>query len=206
MTTKVLLARYDNVLFILFLATILIGCEGRKNTSTGLSPRIATSATVPADSLVLDQLRGVVLYGGIPFTGTAVSIYPSGTVGCQIEYVNGKKEGWYRKWFLTATLSFEATYSNGKLDGTSRSWWSNGNLRSVSNFVDGIPEGLQLEYYKSGTMFKKINLVGGKEEGLQQSWRQNGKLYNNYEAKNGRNFGLKRSKLCYQLDDEEVQY
>ncbi|MFK7981436.1 MAG: toxin-antitoxin system YwqK family antitoxin, partial [Saprospiraceae bacterium] len=70
----------------------------------------------------------------------------------------------------------------------------------------GIGNGEQKEYYKSGAKFKLKHLINGKEEGIQQSWRENGKIYNNYEAKNGRIFGLKRASLCYELEEEIVQY
>ena len=79
-------------------------------------------------------------------------------------------------------------------------------LRSESNFKMGIAEGEQWQWYKSGAKFKRRQLVNGREEGIQQSWRENGKIYNNYEAKNGRIFGLKRANLCFELDNEIVQY
>lgn len=79
-------------------------------------------------------------------------------------------------------------------------------MRSESSFTEGIAHGTQRQWYKSGALFKEINLVEGKEEGMQKAWRENGKIYNNYQARNGRIYGLKRANLCYELDDEEVQY
>ena len=78
-------------------------------------------------------------------------------------------------------------------------------MRTESNYVMGIAEGKQYQYYKSGAKFKIINLKEGREYGLQQSWRENGKLYNNYEVVNGRTYGLKRSKLCFQLEQENIK-
>ena len=46
----------------------------------------------------------------------------------------------------------------------------------------------------------------GKEEGIQQAFRKNGDLFANYEARAGRFFGLKKSALCYELEDEDVQF
>lgn len=197
---------FSKDIFIVAL-TLSIGCD----YSVQKDAQIAQSSSaikpnISADSLLLDQQRGLVFYRKKPFTGTAIVKYPNDTVASIVEYVNGKKEGVYRKGFSDGKLSFEASYLNGKRNGKSYSWWHNGNLRTEANFVDGIPDGVQLQYYKSGVKFKKINLVAGREAGLQQSWRENGKLYNNYEAKNGRIFGLKRAKLCFELDDEEVQY
>jgi len=161
--------------------------------------------TVSKDSLRLLPMKGLVFYKNKPFTGTSVKYLREVKIE-EIEYVAGKKEGAYRKWFEDGTLSFETEYREGKKDGTAKTWWHNGTLRSESNFENGKAEGFQMQWYKSGVKFKRIHLANGREEGLQQSWRENGKLYNNYEAKNGRIFGLKKSTLCYELEEEKVQY
>ena len=70
----------------------------------------------------------------------------------------------------------------------------------------GRTNGPQKQWYKNGQLFKFLNIVDGREVGLQQAWRENGKIYNNYEAKSGRIFGLKRVNLCYELEEEMVQY
>jgi len=196
--------QYNKFIFVI-LTGFILGCNSSEQNHFELHPKTEVS-TVLSDALVLNKNKGIVFYNGQLFTGTAISKYPNDSIASSIDYVNGKKEGIYRKWFQNGKLSFEANYVNGKQHGKTYTWWSNGNLRTTSNFANGIPDGEQLQYYKSGSLFKKIQLVKGKEEGLQQSWRENGKLYNNYEAKNGRIFGLKRSKLCFKLDDEEVQY
>lgn len=197
----------SNKLYALVLL-FLIGCNSseNKNQEELHSNLIIAEHPVSQNSLVIDKSNGIVYYHNQPFTGNTISKYDNGVLAISIDYKDGRKDGLYKKFFPNGELSFETHYSNGKQNGKNRTWWSNGNLRTESNFVDGVPDGVQLQYYKTGTLFKKINLVKGKEEGLQQSWRENGKLYNNYEAKNGRIFGLKRSKLCFKLDDEEVQY
>lgn len=150
--------------------------------------------------------QGLVFYQDQPFSGTSIQHYPNQVKGVLIQYHKGKKQGLFQKWFPNRDLSFEAHYVNGKQDGITKSWWKNKQLRSESFFKNGVGEGTQKQWYKSGQLFKAIHLVNGKEEGLQQAWRENGKVYNNYEAKNGRIFGLKRANLCYQLEDEAVQY
>lgn len=196
-----------NKLYVLALL-FLLGCNSSENIKEeGLQPNsMVVHYPVSQDSLLLDKSNGISYYQNQPLTGNAISKYDDGVLAISIDYKDGRKDGLYKKFFHNGELSFEAHYLNGKLNGKNRTWWSNGNLRTESNFVEGVPDGVQLQYYKTGQLFKKINLVMGQEEGLQQSWRENGKLYNNYEAKNGRIFGLKRSKLCFKLDDEKVQY
>ncbi len=199
-----------------FLLCLLILCGGACNDSPTPKPKKAVisipvvstnlpSISIHANSLQLKANEGLVYYQDTPFTGAAVSYYENGQEASRIDYVQGKKQGFYKKWFDTGLLSFESRYVEGKQDGLTSTWWANGNLRSESNYVAGVPDGVQKQWYKSGAKLKVIHLSQGKEEGLQQSWRENGKLYNNYEARNGRIFGLKRANLCYELDNERIK-
>ncbi|QNR25324.1 toxin-antitoxin system YwqK family antitoxin [Croceimicrobium hydrocarbonivorans] len=196
-----------NKFYSLLLGLIVVACNFKAEPLQLTESRVLDDAIiVSSDSLILNRLSGEVFYRGLPFTGTGISRYPDGSRASSIEYSQGKKHGLYRKWFANASLSYEANYVEGKLSGESRSWWRNGKLRTLSNFKEGVPDGEQLQYYKSGLLFKKLQLAMGKESGLQQSWRENGKLFNNYEVKDGRIYGLKRSKLCFQLEEEGLEF
>lgn len=188
------LTKYIHVILLLVIA---YGC-GHQVASDDL--------TIDSRAISLDRERGIALYKSIPFTGKSVSYYTQDVMAESIEYVEGKKDGFHRKWFEDATISYECKYSNGQKVGESKSWWRNGKVRSKSQFVNGVAHGLQEQWYQSGARFKHLRYNNGKVEGMQQSWRQNGKIYNNYEAKNGRIFGLKRASLCFSLDNEEIQY
>lgn len=156
--------------------------------------------------LKLHAELGLFLYQEKPFTGTALTHSAHNTLVVSESFENGRRHGQLKKWYSDGTLSYSASYQNGKLNGPGNSWWRSGQMRSAFNFVEGVVHGKQTQWYKSGAKFKEINLVQGKEQGLQKAWRENGKIYNNYEARNGRIFGLKRSQLCFELDEEKVQY
>ena len=190
--------------FVVFVAMVFVSCQIMEDDSVLKNQE--SLIEISEDSLKLDPQKGLVFYKGEPFTGTSVGLYPNGKNKVSIDFLKGKKQGFYRKWFEGGLLSFESEYVNGKKNGANKTWWRNGNLRSESYSVNGVSHGEQKQWYKSGAKFKVINIVKGKEEGLQQSWRENGKIYNNYEAKDGRIFGLKRASLCYELDDEIIQY
>ncbi|WP_273444373.1 toxin-antitoxin system YwqK family antitoxin [Neolewinella agarilytica] len=173
---------------------------------TGCHPAPVSTAVINKELLTHASTEGITLYKGEPFSGTAVEEYADGTPAVAIDYVKGKREGYYRKWFADGSLSFESQYLAGRQHGETRSWWKNGNLRTHNRMEKGIANGLQEQWYKSGAKFKAMQLVNGQEEGLQQSWRENGKLYNNYEARDGRIFGLKRANLCFSLENEDLVY
>lgn len=188
-----------------FTLILLIGLTACKQKPADQNIASDTPPYVLKDILVSKPSEGLMYFKGHLFTGYAVTFHNHDFFNSKTSYINGKKDGKDQKWFDDGSLSYEANYINGHLHGKVTSWWRNGHKRSESNYVNGMAQGVQMQWYKSGLKFKKITLVDGKEEGIQQSWRENGKIYNNYEAKDGRIFGLKRSKLCYELDDEIIQ-
>lgn len=194
--------QFSRFIFSLVLMS-LMACQDQEENSVFPPDQVLQ---IHSDSLVLRPSEGLVYYHGKPFSGSSIGYYSNGNFASQIDYLKGKKQGFYKKWYENGQISFESHYSDGKQDGMTYSWWRNGNKRSASTFSKGVASGKQLQWYTSGAKFKEINLVNGKEEGMQKSWRENGKIYNNYEAKNGRIFGLKRATLCYQLEDEVVQF
>lgn len=196
---------------IAYLVFLLAACADPVKTEVvtqeiNQNPISMKTLKVAADSVILNQAKGLVFYEGQPFSGTAVSYYANGTIAESKDYNLGKKDGYFQKYFEDGKKSFQSYYKLGRLEGKGYSWWKNGNLRSESQYENGQAEGLQVQWYKSGAKFKELQMVAGREQGMQRSWRENGKIYNNYEAKNGRIFGLKRAALCYELDDEVVQY
>ena len=189
--------------FFFIVVLLQFGCDHNSSLSTNEDSSVSLPI-VAEDSLTLVPELGLVLYKDQPFSGTSISYFSNRVKARTIDYLAGKKHGYYRKWFESGQLSFESAYTHGKKHGVTKSWWANGNVRSASNFEHGVAQGLQLQWYKSGAIFKRMQLVDGREDGLQRAWRENGKLYNNYQAKNGRIFGLKRANLCYELDGENI--
>lgn len=180
----------------------LLSCGELKESSATIIPQ----KEILESELELRANEGLVYHLNQPFSGYSIAYYPNDTLAEKIAFFEGKKEGLYQKWYPTGVLSFESNYQKGRKHGLSKSWWKNGQLRSESIHENGVTNGNQKQWYKSGQLFKSMNIANGKEEGIQQAWRENGKIYNNYEAKNGRIFGLKRANLCYELEEELVQY
>lgn len=169
-------------------------------------PRAAAAVTeIEAERLDVRADQGLVVLGRLPYTGVALRHDEMGRLVARNQYRFGKKHGRQEMWFADGTRSFFSDYVVGKRHGETRSWWRNGNPRTRSNFVEGRADGVQLQWYVSGAKFKEMRLRAGREVGMQRSWRENGKLYNNYEVHDGRIYGLKRSKLCFRIDDEEIQ-
>lgn len=148
------------------------------------------------------SLSGERLYKSKPFTGEAVTYHANGQLATADQFLDGRREGYAKKWFADGLLGYESNYHAGTRRGTTRSWWYNSNLRSETFFVDGQAEGIGWHWYRSGVKFKRFNYAAGKPVGIQQAWRRNGKLFSNFEYKNGRIYGLRKSNTCVGLEDE----
>lgn len=148
--------------------------------------------------------QGQRVYQNQPFTGEMLSYHASGALASADQFVNGRRQGYAKKWFADGVLGYESYYVSGVREGTTRSWWFNGNLRSETNFVEGKSEGIAWRWYRSGAKFKRFNTEAGKPVGLQQAWRKNGTLYSNFEYKNGRIYGLRKANNCVGLEDEVI--
>jgi len=168
------------------------------------SPAEVPDQTVSLDTLQMDRDGGIYRQGEEAFSGYATRYDPGGFLRERVAFLDGRRHGDREQWYADGTLSAVTHYQHNRRDGISRTYWKDGALRSESQFEDGVAHGTQRQWYKDGAIFKEIQLELGREQGLQRAWRPNGELYNNYEAKNGRTFGLRRSKLCFELSEEEV--
>jgi len=189
------------IIFIAILFSLLLSCNSVVTESIEQNKQLVDKS--------LTQLlpnKGLVYYIDEPFSGSTFQLNNDGDTTEILSYHKGIRHGRYLKYFDQNRVSYSSNYVNGKMEGDVFSYWNNGNMRSKNMFSNGSLNGLQKEWYKSGAFFKELNYLDGKEEGMQKAYRENGKIYSNYEAKNGRIFGLKRSNLCYELEDEVVQY
>jgi antitoxin component YwqK of YwqJK toxin-antitoxin module len=148
--------------------------------------------------------KGQRVYQNQPFTGEMVSYHAAGKLATADQFINGRRQGYAKKWFEDGVLGFESHYVSGFREGTTRSWWFNGNARSETFFVKGKSEGVGWHWYRSGAKFKRYNTLAGKPVGLQQAWRKNGTLFSNFEYKNGRIYGLRKANNCVGLENEVI--
>ena len=170
-------------------------------TAMGTGPSI-----VDLSLISINPVNGDRTYNGKPFTGEARQYDDKGTLVRAEQFVDGRRNGYFRMWFRNALPAFESTYINGRREGLAESWWSDGQQRSESWFVDDLPHGISRSWYSSGEKYKRYQYEHGVSAGLQQAWRKNGKLFSNFEYRNGRAYGLRNSNMCVELDDEQILF
>lgn len=193
------------IIYILLIFCFL-GCKENTTISTDPKDKKTVTLTTEKSELVLHPNEGKWYYKGKHFTGNALTYFSNKSKKEVLPFYNGKKNGYELKWFSNGTLQKKSFYKDNKLHGVAKSWWENGTLSSESHYNNGIRNGVQKNWHPNGKMSRLNTLKNGVENGMQQAWLENGKIYVNCEMKNGRTFGLKRTILCYELKNEEVQY
>jgi len=200
-----------NFLIAMTLALYLMGCSS-KTTSIRSSGSTDTFLPIPKNSvnkseLIYDRQHSIWTLNNQTYSGYAVSYHQDGTLKEKFGVLNGRKQNLAIRWYPDGQYKSFTYYHKGKTHGDKKAWApdSSHTLLSHLKYVAGKLHGEQKKWYPSGELFKKLNMNMGKEEGLQQGFRKNGVLFANYEAKNGRVFGLKKAKLCFGLEDENIQ-
>ena len=141
--------------------------------------------------------NGVLFYNNVSFTGETINYDAINKTKNNVVYVNGKKDGIAKKWFLNGSLAEVRHYKNGLKVGMHQSWWENGNKKFVYYFNDnGAYEGNVRDWYTNGQLFKNFNYKNGKESGIQQMWQSTGKIRANYNVVHGDRYGLIGLKKC----------
>lgn len=144
--------------------------------------------------------NGVLFYNELPFNGTLISYYNPEKLKSEIQYENGKKNGFEKKWFSNENIAEDRSYINGFKTGTHQAFWDNGNPKFEYHFNNkGQFHGLVKEWFQTGIPSMLFNYTNGKENGRQCLWKLDGSIKANYEVVNGERFGLIGLKKCYRV-------
>ena len=60
-----------------------------------------------------------------------------GQLADEVNYKDGKKDGFHRMWYENGQLIWERNYKDGRKDGFDRIWYKNGQLKEESNYKNG---------------------------------------------------------------------
>jgi len=120
-----------------------------------------------------------------------------------IEYRNGKRNGFYRKWFKNGQLREECIYIEDTLDGEFKEFWEDGTFRGGGNFKNGKPIGEHRYYNEKGVLvneeFYSESFENYQGELLQKWYYDNGQL-----RKERYNEDRETSK-CWDEDGNEIE-
>jgi antitoxin component YwqK of YwqJK toxin-antitoxin module len=150
----------------------------------------------------LKRANDIVLYNGMPFTGTVYTLYPGTTDTAIISnYHHGKEDSEWKKFYEKGKLKEKREFDKGRKTGNYIAYWDNGKKQLEYTFKDDEYEGCCREWNRNGMLIKEMNYKKGHEEGSQKVFYDNGNIRSNYMIMNGRRFGLLGTKNCVNVSD-----
>ena len=101
-------------------------------------------------------------------------------------YVNGRKEGVWTKFFPNGGVQLKGTYNNNRPQGSYTRYYPNGKIAEQGDFQANGYKGLLLRYHENGQLAYRANFNNqGQESGKVSYYHPNGKLALSYTVKNG---------------------
>ena len=102
--------------------------------------------------------------------------YASGGKSAEISFLNGYRDGEYRRYYANGKLLLQAVYETGEYNGIYREYYSNGNLKEESNYIYDDLDGTVKRYHPNGKLKSEEFYVFGKKHGEQKQYNQQGGL------------------------------
>jgi len=182
--------------FLLLVFGMLCGCDAPRKQ------QIVTEKIVNAETATLNNVNGLLMENGAPFSGTLFTFFTDTKDTASLaSYLDGKEHGEWRKYYPNHQLKEKRYFKNSQKTGDFTAWWANGKKQLHYFFVDDEYQGTCKEWNEDGRLVKIMNYDRGYEEGAQQWWYDNGKIKANYIIKDGRRFGLLGTKNCVNVTD-----
>jgi len=100
-------------------------------------------------------------------TGLRKVFFPNGTTNEETAFVNGIKEGPYKKYTEKGILLEDATYRNDQFHGEATYRDGQGNLVSKGRYTDGKKTGIW-KFYENNKVVKEVNMSAKKPSARQK--------------------------------------
>jgi antitoxin component YwqK of YwqJK toxin-antitoxin module len=186
------LERFRNSIPLLFL-TMMISCSPNE---------IRLHLKVNEESSIFIQKEGLMYVNNQLFSGELYRLYPNSIdTMTSKHFINGKKEGIWKKFYENQGVSEVRQFSNGQKIGVYDGWWPNGQRKFSYSFKNDEYDGVSKEWNLEERLVREMNYEKGYEQGSQKIWYNNGKIKSNYVVKKGRRYGLLGTKNCVNASD-----
>lgn len=118
--------------------------------------------------------------------GEFTHFYPSGKVGIEGAYRNGKWDGLIKSYYKEGKSYSLRHYAKGLLMGKSTYFYPNGQIRLEQEFVNDSLNGSSKFFYENGKIQESLHYKKGKEDGIYKYYYPNGQLWTEKEYKEGK--------------------
>jgi antitoxin component YwqK of YwqJK toxin-antitoxin module len=102
----------------------------------------------------LERDEDMICHNGMPFTGTAYSLYEDGRLSMEATYKDGFRHGYKREWYYpSGQIALEIEYRVGRRHGHTKHWYRNGTVKIAAHYEYGIELSYQ-EWAEDGTLLE----------------------------------------------------
>ena len=141
-----------NLLLVLLVSVLLIGCGGNEPQNTELE-KTSTKRVLIDEFTNKGTNQSPVMYSekGL-FNGIGFDNYDNGQLEYESNYKNGKKNGLMKRWYKSGSVHYEKNYNDGEMDGLQELFHKNGQLEMRGNYTDGERDGVFKYYSENGQL------------------------------------------------------
>lgn len=104
------------------------------------------------------------------------TMYADGLLLAEVDYVQGKRHGFFRSYGDTGTLSSCVAYAKDKPHGAAEYYYPGGRLARSAHHVDGLLDGEVHDYDEAGLLLATTTYARGRREGALTLFHPNGKI------------------------------
>jgi antitoxin component YwqK of YwqJK toxin-antitoxin module len=102
-------------------------------------------------------------------------MYADGRLLAEIDYVQGRRHGWFQSYGDTGKLSSRVAYVNDKPHGAAEYFYPGGQLARRAHHVDGLLDGEVHDYDEAGLLLSTTTYARGRRQGALTLFYPNGK-------------------------------
>ena len=118
-------------------------------------------------------------------TGYWEKYYDNGQLDSKGPYKNGKREGYWEYYYDDGGLMSKGYFKNNEKDGIWEDYFGNGQLMYRSAYDNGINDGIWEAYYNNGQLRNTGSYINDNREGIWEFYNKDGKLEGKGLYKNG---------------------
>ncbi|MDA8828057.1 hypothetical protein N9N82_11945 [Luminiphilus sp.] len=93
------------------------------------------------------------------FSGPMKGNHENGKPAFSGSFVEGKRDGAYKRWFRNGNVREESFFASGKLQGLGRFFYESGSIRTLTNYLSDRRHGKQISYATDGSI-QKVKCFG----------------------------------------------
>lgn len=144
--------------------------EFLKGTLIGIIFLFIGCGKIYIDSDVTTREKLAYLKDDMSLVSGVVRLYDKDRIMMEGNYIDGKKNSYYREWHKNGQMALEANYKDNMVIGMCKRWYENGQIKYKGNYKDGKEHGPHTTYSKNGVLQVKKTFIDGKEINSNLTW------------------------------------